>query len=112
VLAGLTVGAGGRVAWIEITAAARQRAGVGLEVTEDFIQYPRNVAGVRLAVAFKEISADEVRVSLRSHGEVDVARLAGAFGGGGHRNAAGCTIRSGLAAARAQLLAAADALWA
>jgi phosphoesterase RecJ-like protein len=112
VLAGLTVGAGGRVAWIEITAAARQRAGVGLEVTEDFIQYPRNLAGVRLAVAFKEISADEVRVSLRSHGEVDVARLAGAFGGGGHRNAAGCTIRSGLAAARAQLLAAADALWA
>jgi len=111
VLAGLTVGAGGRVAWIEITAAARQRAGVGLEVTEDFIQYPRNLAGVRLAVAFKEISADEVRVSLRSHGEVDVARLAGAFGGGGHRNAAGCTIRSGLAAARAQLLAAAEALW-
>jgi phosphoesterase RecJ-like protein len=106
VLAGLTVTAGGRVAWIEVTAAARQRAGVGLEVTEDFI-----LAGVRLAVAFKEISADEVRVSLRSHGEVDVARLAGAFGGGGHRNAAGCTIRDGLAAAKAQVLAAAEALW-
>jgi bifunctional oligoribonuclease and PAP phosphatase NrnA len=112
VLAGLTVGAGGRVAWIEITAGALQRAGVGLEVTEDFIQYPRNLAGVRLAVAFKEISADEVRVSLRSYGEVDVARLAGAFGGGGHRNAAGCTIRGGLATAKAQVLAAAEALWA
>jgi phosphoesterase RecJ-like protein len=111
VLAGLTVTAGGRVAWIEVTAAARQRAGVGLEVTEDFIQYPRNLAGVRLAVAFKEISAGEVRVSLRSHGEVDVARLAGAFGGGGHRNAAGCTIRDELAAAKAQVLAAAEALW-
>jgi phosphoesterase RecJ-like protein len=112
VLAGLTVTAGGRVAWIEVTAAARQRAGVGLEVTEDFIQYPRNLAGVRLAVAFKEISADEVRVSLRSYGEVDAARLAGAFGGGGHRNAAGCTVRDGLAAAKAQVLAAAEALWA
>ena len=111
VLAGLTVTAGGRVAWIEVTVAARQRAGVGLEVTEDFIQYPRNLAGVRLAVAFKEISAGEVRVSLRSHGEVDVARLAGAFGGGGHRNAAGCTIRDELAAAKAQVLAAAEALW-
>jgi nanoRNase/pAp phosphatase (c-di-AMP/oligoRNAs hydrolase) len=43
---------------------------------------------------------------------VDVARLAGAFGGGGHRNAAGCTIRDGLAAAKAQVLAAAEALWA
>jgi phosphoesterase RecJ-like protein len=110
VLAGLTVTAGGRVAWIEVTAAARQHAGVGLEVTEDFIQYPRNLAGVRLAVAFKEISAGEVRVSLRSHGDVDVARLAGTFGGGGHRNAAGCTIRDGLAAAKAQVLAAAEAL--
>jgi len=110
VLAGLTLTAGGRVAWIEITAAARQRAGVGLDVTEDFIQYPRNLAGVQIAVVFKEIAAKEVRVSLRSAGPVDVAQLAGAFGGGGHRNAAGCTIREGLAAARAAVLAAAEAL--
>jgi phosphoesterase RecJ-like protein len=110
VLAGLTVGAAGRVAWIEVTAEARQRAGVGLEVTEDFIQYPRHLAGVQIAVAFKEISAGEVRVSLRSQGVVDVARLAGAFGGGGHRNAAGCTVRAGLAAAKAEVLAAAEAL--
>ncbi len=110
VLGGLTVVAGGRVAWIEITAAARQRASVGLDVTEDFIQYPRNLAGVRIAVAVKEISADEVRVSFRSHGMADVARLAGVFGGGGHRNAAGCTVRAGLAAAKAEVLAAAEAL--
>ena len=110
VLAGLTVGAAGRVSWIEVTAEARQRAGVGLEVTEDFIQYPRNLAGVQIAVAFKEISAGEVRVSLRSSGMVDVARLAGAFGGGGHRNAAGCTVRAGLAAAKAAVLAAAETL--
>jgi phosphoesterase RecJ-like protein len=110
VLAGLTLTAGGRVAWIEVTAAARQRAGVGLDVTEDFIQYPRNLAGVQIAAAFKEIAADEVRVSLRSSGAVDVARLAAAFGGGGHRNAAGCTVRGGLAAVRAAVLAAAEAL--
>jgi len=110
VLAGLGLAAGGRVAWIEITAAARQRAGVGLDVTEDFIQYPRNLAGVQIAVAFKEIAADEIRVSLRSSGPVDVATLAGAFGGGGHRNAAGCTIRQGLAGARAAVLAAAEPL--
>jgi phosphoesterase RecJ-like protein len=98
------------VAWIDVTMAARQRAGVGLEVTEDFIQYPRNLAGVQIAVAFKEVAADEVRVSLRSSGAVDVARLAGTFGGGGHRNAAGCTVRAGLAAAKAAVLAAAETL--
>jgi phosphoesterase RecJ-like protein len=110
VLAGLTVTAGGRVAWIAITAEARQRAGVGLDVTEDFIHYPRRLAGVQIAVAFKEISGDEVRVSLRSSGTVDVAQLAQAFGGGGHRNAAGCTVRGGLVAAEAAVLAAAEAL--
>jgi phosphoesterase RecJ-like protein len=110
VLAGLTVEADGRVAWIEVTTAARQRAGVGLEVTEDFIDYARNLAGVQIAVAFKETTADEVRVSLRSVGSVDVAGLAGKFGGGGHRNAAGCTVRGGLATAKALVLAAADAL--
>jgi phosphoesterase RecJ-like protein len=110
VLAGLRVGSGGRLAWIEVSSAARQRAGVGLEVTEDFIEYPRNLAGVKIAVAFKEVSTDEVRVSLRSHGAVDVAGLAKAFGGGGHRNAAGCTIRGGIEEAKARLLEAAEAL--
>ena len=110
VLAGLQVGGGGRLAWIEVSSAARQRAGVGLEVTEDFIEYPRNLAGVKIAVAFKEVSADEVRVSLRSHGAVDVAGLAKAFGGGGHRNAAGCTVRGGIEEAKARLLEAAEAL--
>jgi len=109
-LASLTVTACGRVAWIAITTEARQRAGVGLDVTEDFIHYARRLAGVQVAVAFKEISGDEVRVSLRSSGTVDVARLAKIFGGGGHRNAAGCTVRRGLVAAEATVLAAAEAL--
>ena len=110
VLAGMEISSDGRVAWIEVTAAACRRAGVGMEVAEDFIQYPRDVAGVRIAVAFKELSDDETRVSFRSSGSLDVAALAGTFGGGGHRNAAGCTVRGGLAAAKAAILAAAEAL--
>jgi bifunctional oligoribonuclease and PAP phosphatase NrnA len=110
VLAGMESSSDGRVAWIEVTAAACRRAGVGMEVAEDFIQYPRDVAGVRIAVAFKELSDDEMRVSFRSSGSLDVAALAAAFGGGGHRNAAGCTVRGGLAAAKAAILAAAEAL--
>ncbi len=98
----------GHLAWIEVTLAAQQRAGIGLEATEGFINYVRAVRGVRIAMAFKEVSPTEVKVSLRSRELVDVARLAEAFGGGGHRNAAGCTLRAPLAEARARVLEAAS----
>jgi bifunctional oligoribonuclease and PAP phosphatase NrnA len=109
-LRSLQVTAAGRVAWIEVTVAMRREAGVGLEATEGFIEYPRNLAGVQLAAAFKEIGPGEVRVSLRSFGSLDVAGLAGRFGGGGHRNAAGCTVWAGLAEAKARMLPLLEAL--
>ncbi len=109
-LASLTLCAGGRLAWIEVTSAALQRVGLGLEATEGFIDYVRNVGGIQIAMTFKEVSDREVRVSFRSRGNLDVARLAKQFGGGGHRNAAGCTLNEPLPAARARVLAAAEGL--
>ena len=40
----------------------------------------------------KHLGGDRFRVSLRSKGAIDVAAVARQFGGGGHRNAAGCTV--------------------
>jgi len=108
-LATLQVSGDGRLAWIEVTLVAQQGVGIGLEATEGFINYVRAVGGVQIAAAFKEISPTEVKVSLRSRGLVDVARLAEAFGGGGHRNAAGCTLNQSLAEAKARILATAEA---
>jgi phosphoesterase RecJ-like protein len=108
-LASLGVSADSRLAWMEVTPAALARAGLGLEATDGFIDYVRAVAGVRIALMFKELSASEVRVSFRSRGSVDVARLAGQFAGGGHRNAAGCTLQGTLAEVKARVLAAAEA---
>jgi phosphoesterase RecJ-like protein len=108
-LATLRLSGDGRLAWIEVTLAAQKRVGIGLEAAEGFINYVRAVGGVQIAAAFKEVSPTEVKVSLRSRGVVDVARLAEAFGGGGHRNAAGCTLHLPLQAAKARVLAAAPA---
>lgn len=107
-LATLDLCAGGRLGWMEVTQAALGRAGLGLEATEGFIDYVRTVAGVQIAILFKEVSPGEVRVSFRSRGRLDVAALARRFGGGGHRNAAGCTLAEPLAAARARVLEAAQ----
>ena len=47
---------------------------------------------VRAAALFKECGPGLYRTSLRSKGTVNVAKVAEQFGGGGHRNAAGCTL--------------------
>jgi len=104
----LGVIAGGAVAWIEVTQAALARAGLGLDDTEGFINYPRSLRGVELTLAFKEAGPASTKVSLRSRGEVDAAALAARFGGGGHRHAAGCTLGMPLAEARARVLQAAE----
>ena len=63
-----------------------------LDSTEGFINYPRVVEGVEIAIMFKVMSADNtIRISFRSK-TVDVSQLALAFGGGGHARAAGCAI--------------------
>lgn len=108
-LASLRLSADGRIAWIEITQEAQTRSGLGLEATEGFIEYPRALQGVRIAMAFKEVSAGVVKVSFRSRGSLDVGRLAAQLGGGGHRNAAGCTLSGDLVSAEARVLAAAQA---
>jgi len=108
VLGTFQVGAGGALAWIEVHRAALDRAGLGLDDIEGFIDYPRTVRGVELAVAFKENGPATTRVSFRSRGRVDVAALAARFGGGGHRNAAGCTVALPLREARPLVLGAAE----
>jgi len=109
VLTNLRVSEDGRISWIEVTLELLARVGLRHEAADDFIDYARAVQGVEIAVAFKEISPAEVRVSFRSRGANDVARVAKQFGGGGHRNAAGCTLHTSLAEARSRVLSAAAA---
>ncbi len=57
---------------------------------ENFVNYPRSIKGVEIAVFFKEISPDKYKLSLRSKDYANVAEIAKKFGGGGHKFAAGC----------------------
>ena len=47
---------------------------------------------IQAVVFFKQIEGDEYRVSMRSKGDIDIGAVAKEFGGGGHKNAAGCTV--------------------
>ena len=50
----------------------------------------RNVTGVECAALIYQVGENEWKASLRANGNVDMAEIASAIGGGGHRNAAGC----------------------
>jgi bifunctional oligoribonuclease and PAP phosphatase NrnA len=72
---------------------------------EELVNYPRSLGSVRVACFLREVDG-HVKVSLRGKGEVDVQAIAARFGGGGHRNAAGCTLSGTLEHATREVLGA------
>ncbi len=89
----LKLSCGGKAASVIVTREMYRRASARDELTEGFVDFPRSIAGVEVAVLFREVGPREYRVNLRSRGAVDVGSLAARFQGGGHPNAAGCTLR-------------------
>ncbi|HEY7327916.1 MAG TPA: bifunctional oligoribonuclease/PAP phosphatase NrnA [Gemmataceae bacterium] len=105
VLSRLQVTHGGRVAHTEIHFDDYAATGAVPQDSEDLINYTRSLAGVEVGLLFMEQPRGGVKVSFRSR-QVDVARLAERFGGGGHRLASGAVLETSLDAARRRVLAA------
>jgi phosphoesterase RecJ-like protein len=82
----------GRIAWMRQTLDMQERAGASEEDGDGFVNYPLTVGEVEAVALLKECAPGIYRTSLRSKGDINVARIAERFGGGGHRNAAGCTL--------------------
>lgn len=94
VLATIQVEENGMIAYIMLTNEMQREEGITDVTTDEFINYARSIKGVEVALFFKERASDGgmVNVSLRSNGKINVNQVAGQFGGGGHRNAAGCLL--------------------
>ncbi len=87
----------GRVATVRLEPEMFERSGAGAGDSEGLIDTPRSIAGVEAVALVRRLGDGTHKVSLRSHGEVDVERIARHHGGGGHRNAAGYPVASGAA---------------
>ena len=83
----------GRIAFLRHSLEMQHLANASDEDADGFVNYPLTVEEVEAVAMLKESEPGVYRTSLRSKGEVNVARVAEIFGGGGHRNAAGCTLR-------------------
>ncbi|MFN2317856.1 MAG: bifunctional oligoribonuclease/PAP phosphatase NrnA [Gemmatimonadales bacterium] len=95
------------LAWVTVPPGAVERHGVTADDLDGVVEFPRSIAGVRLALLFREIHQGRVKVSLRSVGKVDVAAFAKQFGGGGHTKAAGVSLEGSMAEVQARILSAA-----
>jgi phosphoesterase RecJ-like protein len=92
-LATLDISPSGTFASVVVTLDMYDKTGANAEMTDGFVNYPRSIRGVEVAVLFREVKPGVIKVGFRSKGKVNVATLAEAFGGGGHHNAAGCNFQ-------------------
>jgi phosphoesterase RecJ-like protein len=95
------------ISWISVAAGAAEQYGLRSEDLEGIAEHPRSIGGTRLAVFFRDLGHDKVKVSFRSTGDVDVNKFAKQFAGGGHARAAGALIEGELEVVRRKVIAAA-----
>jgi bifunctional oligoribonuclease and PAP phosphatase NrnA len=94
----------GQVVVVELSQQILKGFSEAFDVRDAVFNYLRPIKGVKLIVILTEVSANETRVNFRSSGRVDVARLAGYFDGGGHKNASGCRLSQPMTSARKLVL--------
>jgi phosphoesterase RecJ-like protein len=97
------------LAWLTVPPGAIERYGVSTDDLDGVVEHARSIAGIRMAMLFREIAQGRIKVSLRSVGDVDVATFARRFGGGGHTKAAGLSLPGSLAAVQQTVLQSARA---
>ncbi len=92
VLPTLDISSCGRYASVSMLTEFLEKSGATSEHADGFVNYPRAVRGVEVALFFNQKDSETFKVSFRSRGTIDVGSLARNLGGGGHHNAAGATI--------------------
>jgi phosphoesterase RecJ-like protein len=94
----------GRLCIMPLTRAMLTESGADPANTEGLVDYSLFTRGVQAGALLREVAPDVTRVSLRSRDGFDIAAVAARLGGGGHRNAAGCTVRLPLQQAKNEII--------
>ncbi|MCS6873599.1 MAG: bifunctional oligoribonuclease/PAP phosphatase NrnA [Pyrinomonadaceae bacterium] len=83
----------GRVAWMRQSLQMVEEAGAVDGDHAGFVNIPLSAKEVEAVIYMRETQPQTYRVSFRSKGNIDVSKVAEKFGGGGHKNAAGCRVK-------------------
>lgn len=91
IMAGMEQHCGGRVTLLAVTGEMFSRTGTNIEDVENVVNMGLAIRGVEATATLTEFEG-QIKVSFRSRGSISVNDIAGRFGGGGHRLAAGATV--------------------
>ncbi len=94
----------GAISWMHVSQADMLASGATEQDCEGLVNWALGIYGVEATAFFRETSGSCYRVSLRSKGRIDVARIAQTFGGGGHACAGGHAIAGPFETARDRVL--------
>jgi phosphoesterase RecJ-like protein len=97
---------GGRLALLQYDDEMLAECGATVDDTEGLVNIPLGAREVVAVALFKRQPDGTTRVSMRSKGALDVRAVAGLWNGGGHANAAGCTLTEEFRTAKRALVAA------
>lgn len=86
----------GRIIWSILYQADREKSGYPGKDDADFVEHLANIEGFDVAIIFIEGTEQNVRISFRSKPGFDVSKVACAFGGGGHKAAAGANVEGSI----------------
>jgi phosphoesterase RecJ-like protein len=95
----------GAITWMSVTRQDMERFGALDEDCEGLVNYALGISGVEVAIFFREVANERIRVSIRSKGAVNVAEIAARFGGGGHECAGGFSTEGPVKDAATRILA-------
>jgi phosphoesterase RecJ-like protein len=97
--------ASSRIVTAQLSRSMLSNASSTYTESEGFINHLRSVKSADMAIFFRENDDGLIHISMRSRGDINVARLAQRFGGGGHKQAAACRIPGDLGSVRSMFIA-------
>jgi len=94
----------GKIICMDLSKQVINRFSEAFDLRDALFRFLRSIKGVEAVVICTEFRRNQTRVNLRSAGNVNVAKLAHIFNGGGHHNASGCQIEGSISQARTKIL--------
>jgi phosphoesterase RecJ-like protein len=95
----------GRIIWTEISQAMKHECGLGSDSDDGLVSFLISACEADVGIVFTEKDDGTIDVSMRSMPGIDISNVAMRLGGGGHPQAAGCSLSDSLAEARERVLA-------